>query len=182
MSYNLGIIRPQLRTQHTVSILVLVLHTLVFGYLGLPGSGLQYYLLAASALNLVILVLYAVPRFRRQKMRRAVTLSLLVNAILWWRMDSWLMAGLLLVMSIMQWMALKSPVVKVNDEGVTYPSFPGKKWAWDQLSRVMVKDAVLSVDLANNELLQSTLDADTSETLDVIAFNRYCAERVKGKW
>lgn len=174
-SYKLGLTQAKIRTHHTVSLLILTLHTLVLGYLGLTASRLQYYLLAAAALNLLVLLVYLFFSGTRTKMRRAVTVTLVANGIMWFWLGSTLMAGLIAVMAVLQWLALKPPVVKIAEDGILYPGLPEKKYTWADLERVIIKDGILSIDLKDNSLLQASLDAPTVASLDVSAFNRWSA-------
>lgn len=175
IQYKLGLEQAQVRTHHTVSLLILVLHSLVLGYLGLVNGRLQYYLLAAAGLNMVVLLAYLFIPKAKTKMRRAVTVTFIANALMWYWLGSTLMAGLLVVMALLQWIALKPHVVRFTEEGIIYPGFPEKTWPWSDVTRVMVKAGNLGIDLNDNSLVQSNLTATTIATLDEKEFNNWCA-------
>ena len=73
----------------------------------------------------------------------------------------------------MGYFANKEKVIVFSDDGILYPSFPEKKYTWDEVAQVIWKDDILSIDLKNNKLIQFKIEKTFSETFDDIAFTQW---------
>ena len=71
-----------------------------------------------------------------------------------------------------------TPEVAFDVEDVVLNSFPQKKYQWNQINNVIIKDGILTIDLKNNKLIQKDIDADISEA-DEQDFNDFCQEQLK---
>ena len=71
-----------------------------------------------------------------------------------------------------------TPEVAFDVEAVVLNSFPQKKYQWNQINNVIIKDGILTIDLKNNKLIQKDIDADISEA-DEQDFNDFCQEQLK---
>ena len=81
---------------------------------------------------------------------------------------------MLLLFAVMSFFANKKTVVTFNDEGVIYPSFPVKKYLWSQITHVICKDDILTIDLKDNKLLQLNIDKKFAAEFDADEFNIFC--------
>lgn len=59
-----------------------------------------------------------------------------------------------------------------DDEGLTINSFPKKSYKWHEVSNVVLKDGIITVDLYNNHIIQKELE-DDAEDLEK-EFNEFC--------
>jgi hypothetical protein len=98
-------------------------------------------------------------------------------AIAWAMINGWLTL-LHLLLSFLDSISTSALYVSINNEGITYPSFPEKKIAWSALQNVILKDGVLTIDFVNDTLLQADVDTDNTTT-DETVFNQYCREQLK---
>jgi hypothetical protein len=65
--------------------------------------------------------------------------------------------------------------VLVFDDRIIYPSFPKRTIEWKELNNVILKDAVLTIDLKNNKVFQNEVVSAASE----IDFNEFCGEQIQ---
>ena len=73
--------------------------------------------------------------------------------------------------------ALQKPIVSISESQVIYPSFPRKKIDWQELSNLMLKDGLLTIDFKNNKIIQQQI-ADISSTIDEKEFNDFCRQQL----
>jgi len=60
-----------------------------------------------------------------------------------------------------------------DETGITFNSFPAKKYQWHEVSNVILKDDIITIDLYNNKIIQREIDSDTDEDMQK-EFNEYC--------
>lgn len=60
-------------------------------------------------------------------------------------------------------------------DGITFNTFPFKNYTWQQVSNVMIKDNMLTIDFTNNKIIQREIEpAELTE--DENEFNEFCRE------
>ncbi|MBX3257753.1 MAG: hypothetical protein KF862_26730 [Chitinophagaceae bacterium] len=67
--------------------------------------------------------------------------------------------------------------IGVSDDQVVINTFFRKRFQWNELSNVVLKDNLLTLDFKNNKILQREIDPHLSEA-DEEDFNEFCAEQV----
>jgi len=70
------------------------------------------------------------------------------------------------------------PEYAFDDTMVVLNSFPQKQYYWDEISNVVLKDGLLTIDLKNNKLIQKEVN-DEVLPQDEKDFNDFCKERLK---
>ena len=69
------------------------------------------------------------------------------------------------------------PQVDFNDEGLQIKkTFYSKLYQWQELSNVILKDNLLTLDFKNNKVLQ--LEVEEKENFDEKMFNEFCGTRI----
>ncbi len=96
---------------------------------------------------------------------------------MWLYIGSVWMGIFLLAFTAIGFVANKKSLIHFSDEGIVYPSFPLKKYAWSEVSQVVWKDDVLTIDLKNNKLLQLTIEDGFAKRFDYNAFNEWCSKK-----
>ncbi|MBX2921314.1 MAG: hypothetical protein KF746_03905 [Chitinophagaceae bacterium] len=67
--------------------------------------------------------------------------------------------------------------IGVSDEQVVINTFFRKRFQWDELSNVVLKDNLLTLDFKNNKILQREIDPHLNE-VEEKEFNEFCEEQV----
>ena len=70
-----------------------------------------------------------------------------------------------------------APEVAFDSNEVAFNSFPQKKYTWDQVSNVILKDGLLTIDLKNNTVIQRDVEAETTNEVEA-EFNGFCKSQV----
>ena len=68
-------------------------------------------------------------------------------------------------------------MVTVDKNGLLYPSFPVKKIKWEELTAMVIKDGLFTVDFKNNRLIQQAVDEAIS-TVNEKVFNEFCSKQL----
>jgi hypothetical protein len=68
--------------------------------------------------------------------------------------------------------------IRISDVGVALPGLIRRKQhAWSQLSNLILKDGLLTIDFVNNRLVQLPLDG-SKNSVDEFAFNDFCRKQL----
>lgn len=73
--------------------------------------------------------------------------------------------------------ARRELVVKIDREGVVYPSFPSRKITWQQINNVILKDDILTIDLKTNKVYQPFVRYAGEEISEEV-FNEFCKQQM----
>lgn len=88
---------------------------------------------------------------------------------------AWIWGLFWIVMAITVMLTRKQEVWEVDDEGVKIIAFRVKKFTWEEIQHVILKDGILTIDLKNNHFYQSEV-ATLKELSDETEFNRFCQQ------
>jgi hypothetical protein len=78
----------------------------------------------------------------------------------------------------MDYLSTRKMIVTVSQNNIRYPSFPQKNIPWRELSNVVLKDGLLTIDFKNNKLIQQPIlnsDWDINEA----EFNTFCRRQLQ---
>lgn len=68
-------------------------------------------------------------------------------------------------------------VILVTPQEIRYPSFPVKRIAWGEISNLVLKDDILTIDLKNNKIYQHFVK-DADQVADEAVFNEFCRKQL----
>lgn len=98
-------------------------------------------------------------------------------ALTWLKEGYWWLAIILLVFIALDIIAHRKLVVKISEKKIEIPYFPEKKADWNEMSNVILKDGLLTIDFKNNKILQQMIlnsDWDVNEK----EFNEFCRQQL----
>ena len=160
------------KSYKSISILLLILNLpgiLFITYLkGFTGWGPL--IIAAAAVFLAFSFYY----FKNRNEKAALTAAFFLLSLAWVTADYWPVAALNILLLLINKVVLETPIVSINENQITYPSFPKRKIGWNELTNLMLKDGLLTIDFKNNNLIQQNI-AETSSTIDEKEFNEFCS-------
>lgn len=136
---------------------------------------------------------------------RALGVAVLISMVIWnirrnrrgqkgYYDRAYLVTGLMWMgMPFMQWLFLPFMLLALLEHQVKFPLEIGfsetqivfntlfrKKYKWDQLSNVMLRDGMLTMDFKNNRLVQREVEDDEDEDdASEEEFNIFCKEQLK---
>jgi len=158
-----------------ISILLLVINLaglLFITYLKDLKSWVPFFM-ATIAIFSAFIAFYS----RYKSERSPLTGAFFVLSLAWILADYWVVGVLNFLFMILHIAALQKPIVSVSENQVIYPSFPRKKIDWQELSNLIIKDGLLTIDFKNNKIIQQQI-ADISSSIDEKEFNDFCRQQL----
>ena len=111
--------------------------------------------------------------FRNKNEKAILPGAFFLLSFAWIVAGYWVIGVFNILFMILHISALQKPIVTINESQVIYPSFPKKKIDWQELSNLILKDGLLTIDLKNNRIIQQQI-ADISSTINEKEFNDFC--------
>ena len=106
-------------------------------------------------------------------------LALLMAAIGWAIISGFSWMTLLYFVAVISEKQVKFPQeIAFDNEGAVVNSLPKKTYTWAQLSNVVLKDGILTIDFRNNKLIQKPIESHTSAKEEQ-EFNEFCLAKLK---
>ncbi|KAF0241717.1 MAG: hypothetical protein FD136_1412 [Chitinophagaceae bacterium] len=106
-------------------------------------------------------------------------LALLFAAIGWYlQKDGIWISFIYLIAAVLEKQVKFPEEIAFDDEEIVINSFPKKRYSWNEVSNIILKDGLLTVDFKNNQLIQKMVDAEVSIQTEK-EFNAFVAEQVK---
>jgi hypothetical protein len=84
----------------------------------------------------------------------------------------------LIVLAFLDLVSERELMVSFFADRIEFPSFPKKTICWKELSNVILKDRILTIDFKNDHLLQSET-GEKSFDIDEETFNKFCQLQLK---
>lgn len=175
-SYHITLTQEKAGTYRLVTLLVSIINCLVLGkvYLGISDSRSGNIALIGLIIAIAGLAFFIFNHYTRFKSSFRIEISFIITAICWIVLGKILVAAFLLVFAVLGFYANRIPVIHFSDAGILYPSFPPRKIPWSEVSSVLLKDDILTIDLRNNQLFQLNIPAESNTTLKETDFNKSC--------
>jgi len=94
-------------------------------------------------------------------------------AIAWMRTTFWWLSLLMLALALLDYLAHRKLLVKINKSCIQYPGFTTQKIEWPELNNIVLKDGLLTIDFKNNKLFQHAI-LNSDWDIDEKYFNDFC--------
>ena len=161
------------KTYEIISWIIVVGNILSFVTLSAITNFQKLSMLIYAALIIVSII---IPRyFKNQGEKPGFVAPFFIIILGWLKTRFWWMMLVNCVFLILDTIARRQLIVHVNAEKISYPSWPKKEIEWIELSNVVLKDRLLTIDLKSNKLFQhEIINNDTDET----EFNNFCKEQL----
>ena len=174
-NFAIEIPNERLKTYKLITFIILSLNFFGFGFVFLKTTSIQSYL------AIFLLIVNAIPWAyyllnKKHLISPIVEITFILSAAYWFYIGNVWMALFLVAFAAIGFIANKKSVINFTSEGIEYPSFPIKKYAWSQVQQVVWKDGILTIDLKNNKLMQLNIDKEFATKFDFVSFNKWCVE------
>lgn len=121
-------------------------------------------------------VYYAVYKGKKVYYSRA----LLIAALVWMKMPylQWL-SFVFIILALLEYQAKYAVEVGFSDHEIKFNTFFKKKYRWSDFTNIVLKDGLLTLDFANNKILQREIEEDDDDDdADEQEFNEYCQKQL----
>lgn len=95
----------------------------------------------------------------------------------WGVIAIWIIALLMLALAILYALSKEDLAVFISSENIIYPSFPKRKFNWQELNNVILKDDLFTIDLASNRIIQQKIDSSRT-FVNEEKFNEFCRQQL----
>ena len=105
--------------------------------------------------------------------------ALLIAALVWMKMPyfEWLVF-VLPVLALLEYQAKLSPEIGFSDDKIVFNRLFKKKYPWQEIDNVVLKDGLITIDFKNNQLFQKEIDSGDNEATED-EFNEWCRKRLE---
>ena len=106
--------------------------------------------------------------------------ALLIAALVWMKMPyyQWL-SFVFIILALLEYQAKFAVEIGFSDHEIKLNTLFKKKYRWSDFTNVVLKDGVLTLDFANNKILQREIeDDDEEDDADEKEFNDYCQRQL----
>ncbi len=159
-----------------LSLLTAVASAILFS-MRTASSSSHYAALVTLASAVATMVAFAFPHKPWKKELRFL-ITMIVAAITWTLAGFWWATILSVVLVFLYDRSRRPLAVTVDANGVQYPSFPVKHFSWAELSNVVLRDGILTIDFRNNHIIQQELD-ENMDAPNATDFNEFCRQQLQ---
>lgn len=174
MKYELRLVNEKLGLYNRISWILVIIHCLFLCYLSFFSE--SYRNNALAGLILVALVFILSYFLKKKKWFKTFDLFFLVFGVIWIYSQLYWLAIIPLVFYFLSGVATVNKLVIVTEPGIYYPSFPPKNFQWNDLSNVILKDGILTIDHKNNRVIQQMITEETE--VNEKDFNEFCRNKL----
>jgi hypothetical protein len=89
-----------------------------------------------------------------------------------WANDNFVIAVTNLVLFLLYTASIQKIIYSFDSSHIKQKNFPWKKYHWNELSNVIIKDNLLTMDFKNNKLMQGEITTDEVNEMEFNAFVR----------
>lgn len=180
--YSILLPNEKAKTYQYVTLFILLMNAFAFGYVffNTIDGKLHNISLVGLITGSLALAFFIVNFFTGKLAAFRAEIALIISALLWMASGTYLPAVCIICFAIIGFYANRPFRVLFSEAGIRYPSFPVKLYSWKEVNNVIIKDKVLTIDLASNKLIQLVLEKSVSDSIDEIAFNAFCVRHLNG--
>lgn len=177
--YEIVLQNKKAKIYSTISWLIIALNLLVFIYLGIAKltEQVKYPLFGALLLALIFIFYFIARRKKRKAENSQFVISFIIIVLTWIMMGFYWPAAINLVSFFFQDITRRKLEILVADDNITYPSFPKKIIQWNELSNIILKDGLLTIDFKNNKIIQQLIEK-TELPVNEKEFNDFCNKQL----
>jgi hypothetical protein len=158
--------------------LILSLFSVVSFTLELIGSRNVSVAYLVGAVVVLGIVIYNLTR-QAKKQKVYYSRALLLAALVWMKMPylQWLVF-LFIILALLEYQAKYAIEIGFSDNEIVINSLLKKRYTWKQFSNIVLRDGLLTLDFANNRILQREVEDDEDDDADEDEFNEYCRKQL----
>ena len=172
--FELEVRNEKIKTYRLICLLIVILNSLLFTALLFDPGTRQNGFIA-----IVFIGAYTIFRYYKSKRSKLSFFFdewiLFLVMMLWVVENNYLFAVSNMILFLLFSAAIDKTVFAFDHVRIKQKNFPWKKYSWDQLSNVILKDNMLTMDFKNNRLLQVRTDSEINES----DFNEYAMEQIR---
>lgn len=140
------------------------------------SPNLKISILVCAAL-FILFILWDVYLLKKKNTLQSLGIIILILGFRWYQYALGWGFAINVVLWFLYLVSRRQLVILVSSAEIRYPSFPVKKISWSEVSNLLLKDDILTIDLKNNKIYQHFVK-DAAEVVSEAAFNEFCREQI----
>lgn len=137
------------------------------------GQGIYLLLLLLAAFRAI----WDYRVYKKKKGLMSNGLLLVIIALFWSRTEYNMGIWINLLLAGLYFISTRKLKIVVSEESVSYPAFPAKKIAWSDISNLILKDDILTIDQKNNKIYQHQVEY-IDNVVNEPEFNDFCRTKL----
>ncbi|MGI8951134.1 MAG: hypothetical protein ACR2FN_06075 [Chitinophagaceae bacterium] len=177
-NYVITIKQPDFKSINSISQLMLFFAVAVFIYIALQDKNMFVFNLIISAV-IISWTGYCIVLSKKENYIVYYRLVLLLAAVGWFFQPyrNIFFAILYTIAAIIEKQVKFPAEIGVDEEGIIFNSFQKKFHSWDEISNLIIRDGIITVDYKNNKLFQKEIESKITPSLEK-EFNEFCSSRI----
>ena len=181
-TYSIQLPNEKSKTIRYVTLFILLINCFVFGfvYLKTADGRINSVSFTGMLISIFSLIIFLIHFFTGKLPAFKPGIAFIILSLFWIVIGNYLLAACIIIFTVFGFYAGKKFIVLFDEDKITYPSFPVKYFYWKEVSNVVLKDRVLTIDLVNNKLIQSVIEKSAVNDVDELQFNEFCKRQIAG--
>ncbi len=159
------------KSYQTITWMIIICNVALLIVLTLKGMFSRGEVLATIIMVALVIGITLYAKGKYGKTETSIIFIILMTT--WITTGYWWVAVINFIFEIFQMIALRALIVKIKSEIILYPSFPQQQIQWKELSNLVLKDGLLTIDFKNDKIIQQYVE-ENSLTVDEKEFNEFC--------
>jgi len=171
--FEIEIKNEKIKSYKIITLLIVILNTLFFVFLLFKTNQSR-----SALISIGFILLYTVYRFyisKKNKQRFFFDEWIYFLLMILWVNDNILLAITNLVLFLLYTISIQKIIYNFDSSLIKQKNFPWKKYQWNELSNVIIKDGLLTMDLKSNNLIQGEIVGDE---INEEGFNEFAAKQL----
>jgi hypothetical protein len=177
--YQIPLINEKISLYNRIGFIAIFINLLVFLFFSIYIAGNRISI-ACGISSMAIAGCLLFNAYQQSKPDRHIDFIFIYGLIVggWFAAGVYWLGIMAVLFAFLSTIATRKLIVSFSEELIIYPSFPKKKMKWDDLSNVVLKDGLLTIDHKNNKLIQQEIDSTMQKT-DEGKFNEFCRQQLR---
>jgi hypothetical protein len=172
--------RPDYKSVDAISLLMCFFAIVVFIYTAIQNETHYIFNFSVSAI-IVACCIYNLIQNRAKQFNASYAMPLFICCmtllIVVKEPANYFFAPFFLIAFILEKRAKTDLKIEVDENEITFTSFPQKKSSWNELNNVLIKDGIITIDYKNNKLIQKDIQEEVSAEREK-EFNEFCKKQI----
>ena len=171
--FEIEVKNEKIKSYRTITLLIVILNSLFFTFLIVDINQRR-----SALISLGFILLYTAYRFyacKKAKQNFFFDEWIFFLLMILWSNDNFLIAVVNMVLFLLYTATIQKIIYNFDSSHIKQKNFPWKKYRWTELSNVVIKDNLLTIDFKNNKLIQEEI---ITGEVDETEFNSFVKKQL----
>jgi hypothetical protein len=179
--YSLVLKNDRLKQYDRLALLILLINFAVLLFL-LFSSTIRSVkiasLMGTVGLAIVLSIHFFLKRIRHNQGSPYLHAGFFLVFLSWLLIGNYIIVAVIVVLQLLYQVSKKQAVINVFENEIVYTAFPARTFSWKELSNVLLKDGILTLDFKNNRIIQHEI-VNSNRDVNEPEFNEFCRRHLQ---